>query len=78
MTSAVAPLRYPHFRALWAASVFSASGTFIQAVAASWLMFELTGSSTWVGWMVASATLPLLFLALTMWGILSVWSQPGA
>ncbi len=64
MTSAVAPLRYPHFRALWAASVFSASGTFIQSVAASWLMFELTGSNTWVGLMVASATLPLLFLSL--------------
>ncbi len=45
--------------------MFSASGTFIQAVAASWLMFELTGSSTWVGWMVASALLPLFFLALT-------------
>ncbi|MCH7899454.1 MAG: MFS transporter [Acidobacteria bacterium] len=65
MTSAVAPLKYPHFRSLWGASVFSASGTFIQAVAASWLMFELTGSSTWVGWMVASALLPLFFLALT-------------
>ena len=64
MNSAVAPLRIPDFRALWAATVFSASGTFIQAVAASWLMFELTGSSTWVGWMVASSTLPLLFFAL--------------
>ncbi len=65
MASAVEPLRYPHFRALWAASIFSASGTFIQSVAASWLMFELTGSNTWVGLMVASATLPLLFLSLT-------------
>ena len=64
MTSAVAPLRYPHFRMLWSASVFSASGTFIQAVTASWLMFELTGSNTWVGLMVASALLPMLFLAL--------------
>lgn len=65
MTSAVGPLRYPHFRALWTASIFSASGTFIQSVAASWLMFELTDSNTWVGLMVASATLPLLFLSLT-------------
>lgn len=65
MTSAVAPLKYPHFRSLWAATVFSASGTFIQAVAGSWLMFELTNSSAWVGWMVASSTLPVLFLALT-------------
>lgn len=28
-------------------------------------MLELTGSATWVGFMVASTTLPLLFLALT-------------
>ncbi|MDX1467964.1 MAG: MFS transporter [Acidimicrobiia bacterium] len=64
MTSAVAPLKYPHFRSLWAASIFSASGSFIQSVAASWLMFEMTGSNTWVGMMVASATLPLLFVSL--------------
>lgn len=65
MNSAVEPLRYPHFRWLWAGNVFSASGTFIQSVAASWLMFELTQSSTWVGLIVASATLPLLFFSLT-------------
>lgn len=64
MTSAVEPLKYPHFRWLWAGNVFSASGTFVQSVAGSWLMLELTGSSTWVGLMVASATLPLLFFSL--------------
>ena len=64
MTSAVAPFRYPHFRALWAASVFSATGSFIQSVSGAWLMLELTNSNTWVGLMVASVTLPLLFLAL--------------
>jgi len=64
MTSAVAPLQYREFRSLWGATIFSATGTFIQSVAGSWLMFELTGSSTWVGLMVASATLPFLFLSL--------------
>lgn len=64
MTSAVEPLKYPQFRWLWAGNVFSASGTFVQTVAASWLMFELTGSSAWVGLIVASATLPLLFFSL--------------
>ncbi|MEA1902962.1 MAG: MFS transporter [Actinomycetota bacterium] len=64
MSSAIAPLRHPHFRWLWAGTVFSAAGTFIQTVAASWLMFEMTGSSTWVGLIVASSTLPILFLAL--------------
>jgi MFS family permease len=64
MTSAVEPLKYPHFRWLWAGNVFSASGTFVQTVAGSWLMLELTGSGAWVGLMVASATLPLLFFSL--------------
>ncbi len=65
MTSAVEPLKYPNFRWLWSGNVLSASGTFIQAVAGSWLMWELTESSTWVGLIVASATLPLLFFSLT-------------
>ena len=64
MGSAVAPLHHSAFRVLWAVSVLSAIGTFIQSIAASWLMLEMTGSSTWVGLMVASSTLPLLFLAL--------------
>jgi len=64
MSSAVEPLRYPHFRWLWAGNVFSASGTFVQSVAASWLMWELTRSGAWVGLIVASATLPLLFFSL--------------
>lgn len=65
MPSAVEPLRYSQFRSLWAANVLSASGSFIQTVAGSWLMFELTGSSTWVGLMVSSSLLPLFFLSLT-------------
>ncbi|MDH5421305.1 MAG: MFS transporter [Acidimicrobiia bacterium] len=65
MSQAVAPLRIRHFRALWIASVVSNVGSFLQGVAGSWLMLELTGSATWVGFMVASTTLPLLFLALT-------------
>lgn len=76
MSSAVAPLRYPHFRWLWGASLFSASGTFIQTVAASWLMFELTGSNTWVGLMIASATLPLLFFALAAGALADMFDRP--
>lgn len=44
--------------------MFSSMGTFLQAVAGSWLMLELTGSATWVGLMVASNLLPTLFLAV--------------
>ena len=63
--SDASPLRVPRYRALWVASVFSNMGSFFQTVAASWLMKNLTDSSaTWVGLMVASNMLPLLFLAL--------------
>lgn len=64
MTSAVAPLKHGSFRTMWIASILSAVGTFIQSVTGSWLMLDLTGSNTWVGLMVASSTLPLLFFAL--------------
>jgi MFS family permease len=63
-STSVAPLRYAPFRSLWLASVASNAGTFVQTVAASWLMQELTGSPLWVAAMAASGTLPLLFLAL--------------
>lgn len=64
MSEAVAPLRVPAFRALWVATMFSSLGTFLQAVAGSWLMLELTGSATWVGLMIASNLLPTLVFAV--------------
>lgn len=64
MTSSVAPLLHTRFRSLWIVSVVSNVGSFLQAVAAGWLMLELTHSPLWVGLMAASTTLPLLFLAL--------------
>jgi MFS family permease len=64
MAEAVAPLRIPHFRALWLASIFSNVGSFLQSAAAALLVFQLTGSATWVGLMSASTTLPYLGLAL--------------
>lgn len=62
--SAAAPLRIREFRTLWAAQVVSNIGSFLQSVAASWLMLQMTGSPLWVGLMVASNTLPILVLAL--------------
>lgn len=62
--SSIDPLRIERFRSLWLASVVSNVGSFLQAVAAGWLMLELTRSPFWVGLMAATATLPLLFLAL--------------
>jgi MFS family permease len=75
MTSAVAPLRIGSFRTLWIATLISNVGSLIQTVAASWLMFELTQSNTWVGFMVASSTLPLLFLALAVGALADMFNR---
>jgi len=75
VVDAVAPLKIPRFRVLWLASIFSNVGSFLQAVAASWLMLELTGSATWVGLMAASATLPLLFLALAAGAVADMFDR---
>ena len=75
MTTTVAPLKIRRFRTLWLASIFSNVGSFLQAVAASWLMLELTDSPTWVGLMAASATLPLLFLALAAGAVADMFDR---
>jgi MFS family permease len=75
MTTTVAPLKIRRFRTLWLASIFSNVGSFLQAVAASWLMLELTGSATWVGLMAASSTLPLLFLALAAGAVADMFDR---
>jgi MFS family permease len=62
--AATDPLRYREFRRLWTASIVSNLGSFLQTVAASWLMLQLTGSPLWVGLMVAAPTLPLLVVAM--------------
>jgi len=62
--TAFAPLRLAEFRSLWTASLFSNVGSFFQITAGSWLMWEMTASPSWVGWMAASRNLPLLLVAL--------------
>ena len=75
MRSSIEPLRIRRFRALWAASVVSNIGSFLQTVAAAWVMYELTGSPLWVGLMAASSTLPLLFLALPAGAIADLFDR---
>ncbi len=75
MTQAVAPLKISRFRALWIAAVFSNVGSFLQAVAASWLMLELTGSALWVGLMAASSTIPLLVFSLPAGAIADMFDR---
>lgn len=74
--SATGPLQIPRYRALWIAAIFSNVGSFLQTVAGSWLMKELTNSSaTWVGLMIASTLLPLLFLSLISGVIADMFSK---
>ncbi|MBV1917318.1 MAG: MFS transporter [Sphingomonadaceae bacterium] len=58
------PFRYPVFRAIWIANLFSNLGATIQSVAAAWLMTELTDSKQLIGMVQASATLPIMLFGM--------------
>jgi len=60
----LAPFRYPAFRAIWSANLFSQLGSMIQSVGAAWLMTELTRSHTLVAAVQASVSLPILLFAV--------------
>ena len=61
---AFSPFRYPVFRAIWIANLFSNFGATMQGVAAAWLMTELTPSHQLVALVQASATLPILLFGV--------------
>lgn len=63
-SSALAPLAFPEYRILWAASVVSNFGGLVQAVGAAWLMTQLTTSPTLIALVQASSTLPYMIFAL--------------
>jgi MFS family permease len=58
------PFRYPVFRAIWIANLFSNLGATIQAVAAAWVMTELTTSHQLVALVQASATVPIMLFGV--------------
>ncbi|UJW36549.1 MFS transporter [Saccharothrix sp. AJ9571] len=60
------PLRIPAFRRLWLTTVVTAIGSQLTAVAVPKQVFDLTGSSGWVGLTGAVALVPLLVFGL--WG----------
>ncbi len=62
--SAFSPFRYPVFRAIWIANLFSNLGATIQSVAAAWLMTELTTSNQMIALVQASTTLPIMLFGL--------------
>jgi MFS family permease len=61
---AFSPFRYPIFRAIWIANLFSNLGATIQAVGAAWMMTSLTDSHQLIGLVQASATVPIMLFGV--------------
>jgi MFS family permease len=57
-------LQHRHFRAVWVASALYFAGNAMQAMAAAWLMVELTGSSFLAALVQTAVFLPMFLLAL--------------
>jgi len=62
--SALAPFKTRTFRNLWAATLFSNLGGLIQAVAAGWLMVQISDSHSMVALVQAATTLPVVAFSL--------------
>ena len=58
-----AAFRVPNFRLYCAGQAVSLVGTWMQGVAQSWLVLELTGSATLLGVVVAAQFVPVLVAA---------------
>jgi predicted MFS family arabinose efflux permease len=59
-----APLRYGDFRRLWSAQFLSNIGSWMQTVAAQWVMVSLTSSALLLTAISAAGSIPILFLAV--------------
>ena len=58
-SSVFAAMRVPNFRMYLTGQSVSLVGTWMQSVALSWLVLQLTGSGTMLGLVVATQCLPL-------------------
>ncbi len=58
------PLRNPLFRALWLGQLGSNVGTWMQNVAAAWLMTSLTESATVIALVQTATSLPVFLIAI--------------
>jgi MFS family permease/quinol monooxygenase YgiN len=63
-SSGWAPLRYPDFRRLWTAQFTSNVGSWMQTVAAQWVMLSLTRSAFLLAAISAAGSIPVLLLAI--------------
>lgn len=59
-----APFSSAGFRFLFAGTTLTMAGYFMQMVAQGWLIYDLTGSSTWLGIVSFANGIPMLVLAL--------------
>jgi MFS family permease len=60
------PLRIPAYRRLWSSTIVTAVGSQLTAVAVPKQIYDITGSSAWVGAASLAGLLPLVVFAL--WG----------
>lgn len=63
-TGTFSPFRYPVFRAIWIANLFSNLGATIQSIAAAWMMTELSASHQMVALVQSSATVPIMIFGV--------------
>ena len=62
--TALSPMRYPVFRAVWCANLLANLGTLIQSVGAAWLMISIAQSAHMVALVQTSTALPVMLLSL--------------
>jgi MFS family permease len=62
--SAWAPFRHRQFTAMWSGQFVSNIGSWMQTVAAQWLMLSLTTSATYVALVQTAAGLPVVLFAI--------------
>ncbi len=60
----LAPFGYPVFREIWIATLVSSVGSVMQAMAAAWMMTELTTSHLLVALVQASSVIPFLVMGV--------------
>jgi len=68
-------LRYPVFRRIWGASLFSNFGQLIQSVGAAWAMTELTGKADMVALVQTATFLPMMLFALSAGAIADTYDR---
>jgi MFS family permease len=64
LRAVVSSFRHRNFRLFFLGQLISLVGTWMQNVAQSWLVYDLTHSAAWLGQVSAAGSLPVLFLGL--------------